>query len=162
MAEIDWSKHDKYSESKCSCVCGQVYRSHAKFVMNLGLVARKACPRCGKNILNRASSDPEQMTIGAEDVERERIKRELEPEAPDEGIQEDDDAVTRLGKILKRTGMKVTFDPGRNNTHPCTFCAKKAEPTHELLVIGTYPNGDAIERPVCVDCKPIVEPTEGT
>ena len=62
---IDWTPFDRFSESTCTCVCDAVYRSHAKFVMALGLVARKPCPACGSTALRGASSDPEAMTIGA-------------------------------------------------------------------------------------------------
>ena len=67
------------------------------------------------------------------------------------------DAIERLGRILQEAGARVVFDRGNNRHHPCTFCAKPAAPTHELLRIGTYPNGDPLRRPVCADCKPLVQ-----
>lgn len=60
---IDWTVHDKYPEMTCSCVCQAIFRSHAKFVVEQGLISRKPCPRCGNNLLNCASSDPERFTI---------------------------------------------------------------------------------------------------
>jgi hypothetical protein len=62
LADIDWTAQDEFPESNCSCVCWEVFRSHAKFVPDLGLVSRKQCPKCGKHILNRASSDREPFT----------------------------------------------------------------------------------------------------
>lgn len=52
--------------------------------------------------------------------------------------------------------MRVTFDSGRNFTHPCTFCGKQNQP-HELVTIGRYSNGDELTRPVCSDCMPIAK-----
>jgi hypothetical protein len=60
---IDWSVFDKFPEMTCTCVCGTVFRTHAKGVPGVGLVARKPCPKCGDTKLGRASSDTEWMTI---------------------------------------------------------------------------------------------------
>ena len=65
---IDWSSSDRFSEMTCTCVCGSVFRSHAKFVVGAGLVSRKPCPRCSGTKLNRASSDAESVVIGKKDV----------------------------------------------------------------------------------------------
>ncbi len=49
-------------EDTCECICGAVYRSHAKFAMlDTGpcIYPRKPCPACGKHELRKASSDPE-------------------------------------------------------------------------------------------------------
>jgi hypothetical protein len=62
---IDWTVHDKFPESTCACLCGAVFRSHAKYVMPSGLVSRKPCPLCGNTTSLRAvRSDPESFTIG--------------------------------------------------------------------------------------------------
>lgn len=34
------------------------------------------------------------------------------------------DVFDELSALLKEAGLRVTFDVGRNNTHPCTFCAE--------------------------------------
>jgi hypothetical protein len=60
-----------------------------------------------------------------------------------------------LMELLK--DVKMTFDVGRNHTHPCTFCAKPADPVHELVVIGTYITGAELSRPVCKNCMKFVE-----
>ena len=63
---IDWSVFDEYPEDTCSCRCGEVFRSHAKFVRDVSrVITRKACPACGKNSdFSRIESDPEKYTIG--------------------------------------------------------------------------------------------------
>lgn len=66
-------------------------------------------------------------------------------------------AIDELIKALEKSGARVTFDRGRDITHPCTFCATPANPHHELVTIGTYPNGDDLTRPVCVKCMTIAE-----
>lgn len=63
---IDWRAFDAHPESTCFCRCEAVYRSHAKIVMEPSphVVARKACPACGRtDNLRRVSSDREVMTI---------------------------------------------------------------------------------------------------
>ena len=61
---IDWSSSDKYPEDTCSCRCGNVYRSHAKYTKEQGLVSRKPCADCGKdNDLRRVESDPESFSV---------------------------------------------------------------------------------------------------
>lgn len=64
MSTIDWSVFDKFPEMTCTCVCGTVFRTHAKGVPGVGLVARKPCPVCGETRMTRASSDVERMEIG--------------------------------------------------------------------------------------------------
>lgn len=66
------------------------------------------------------------------------------------------DAVGALCKMLRAAGARVTFDSGRNVTHPCTFCDTVDGP-RQLVTIGTYPNGDDLTRPVCGACMPLVE-----
>jgi hypothetical protein len=61
---IDWSAFDEYPKSTCTCVCDCVYRSHAKYVTDQGLVSRKPCPSCGSTTPRIARSDPELFTIG--------------------------------------------------------------------------------------------------
>jgi hypothetical protein len=53
--EIDWSRHKAGEESNCDCSCETSYRSHTKFVMGVGLVARTPCPGCGSTLRLRAS-----------------------------------------------------------------------------------------------------------
>lgn len=64
---IDWLMFDKngYAESTCHCRCGVNYRSHAKFVGDLGCcVSRKQCPSCGRiDQLFKIESDPEVWTL---------------------------------------------------------------------------------------------------
>lgn len=68
------------------------------------------------------------------------------------------DIVARLSDLLKDIpNIRITFDPGRDNTYPCNFCAVPATPRHKLVAIGRYPNGDAITRPVCEKCLLMVE-----
>ena len=64
MKEIDWTPHDKFSENTCTCRCGQVFRSHSKYVHDDGLVSRKPCPACGERYLRRAEGDIDTMIIG--------------------------------------------------------------------------------------------------
>lgn len=49
------------------------------------------------------------------------------------------------------SGARVTFDRGRSNKNPCTFCGASADEgsAHRLRSIGFYPNGDLLTRPVC-------------
>lgn len=72
----------------------------------------------------------------------------------------DHDYITDLANALNDCGAHVTFDLGRDNTNPCTRCGAPARPTHRLVTIGTYSNGDALTRPVCVSCEPIYEARE--
>ncbi len=46
---VDWFIFDGYPVSTCHCRCGEVFRSHAKFVLKAGLVTRKSCPKCGNS-----------------------------------------------------------------------------------------------------------------
>jgi NTP pyrophosphatase (non-canonical NTP hydrolase) len=55
---------------------------------------------------------------------------------------------------------RATFDRGRDNTHPCTFCARAAKPTHRLRHIGRYPNGNLLTRPVCDHCETLADHLE--
>jgi len=34
MIDIDWTRFDKYPESTCECACGNIFRSHAKVVLD--------------------------------------------------------------------------------------------------------------------------------
>ncbi len=61
-----------------------------------------------------------------------------------------------LCEVLRDSGLRVTFDSGRNNTHPCTFCGGSDGP-RKLRDIGTYPNGATLTRPVCERCDHIVD-----
>lgn len=72
------------------------------------------------------------------------------------------DATKKLCALLRSANAHVTFDPGRNHTHPCTFCATPAAPTHELKTIGMYPNGDELTRPVCARCLPLCDTGSAT
>jgi len=46
--DIDWSNFT-FSEDTCHCRCHCIFRSHAKYVLKLGLITRNKCPKCGKN-----------------------------------------------------------------------------------------------------------------
>jgi len=65
-----------------------------------------------------------------------------------------DDAVSELAALLDSAGARVTFDSGRNCTHPCTFCGEKPPGWgHKLLTIGHYIDGSELTRPVCAGCE---------
>ena len=66
---IDWGSLDKYSESTIDCLCGEVFRSHTRFVGKInGLVSRRSCPKCGTHGKFRAVySDPEKMEMSEDD-----------------------------------------------------------------------------------------------
>lgn len=53
-------------------------------------------------------------------------------------------------------------DPGCNGRHPCTFCGRAPDGTHDLSTIGTYPNGEPITRPVCSACTEQLRPERVT
>jgi hypothetical protein len=56
----DWTQYDNYPEMTCECsACGHVFRSHASYILGLGLRSRKPCPECKKDQLRSARSDPE-------------------------------------------------------------------------------------------------------
>jgi hypothetical protein len=63
---IDWAIFDQkqWPESTVTCINDHTYRSHAKYVMNVGIEARRPCPTCGLTKLRAARSDPEIFTIG--------------------------------------------------------------------------------------------------
>ena len=63
-------------------------------------------------------------------------------------VPTDKNAVAKLCDLLRETGLRATFDPRRNLTHPCYFC-EKSEKKRELVTIGYYLNGDDLTRPVC-------------
>lgn len=64
LPEVDWSPFDKYPESTCRCNCGVSFRSHAKYVMAFGLLARVECPGCKrKDALRAVYGDTETQTI---------------------------------------------------------------------------------------------------
>jgi hypothetical protein len=65
-------------------------------------------------------------------------------------------AFDELLHLLRESGARVTFDSGRNQTHPCTFCATTTEP-RTLQDLGAYVDGDTLTRPVCLRCTGIVE-----
>jgi hypothetical protein len=71
------------------------------------------------------------------------------------------DKTLQLGALLRKSGAKVTLDIGRNITHPCTFCGKLPDTSHELVTIGTYPNGDDLTRPVCANCMALAKAMGG-
>ena len=71
-------------------------------------------------------------------------------------------AVDDLCKLLHEAGMKVTFDPRADITKPCWLCGVPRvpkEPAHDLVKIGTYNNGNTIRRPLCYECKSLLETT---
>lgn len=64
-------------------------------------------------------------------------------------------AIDKLCELLDASGLKVTLDMGRSIYHNCFFCNKAAAPTHNLMDVGVYYNGNTITRPVCEECRPI-------
>lgn len=64
MNTIDWAPFDRSPEDTVTCVNDHTYRSHSKYVLNVGIRARKPCPICGESALRSSRSDPETMTIG--------------------------------------------------------------------------------------------------
>lgn len=64
-------------------------------------------------------------------------------------------AIDELCALLKESGLRVTFDSGRDITKACTFCGER-EQRRTLEDIGRYFNGDMLTRPVCERCKPLV------
>ncbi len=69
----------------------------------------------------------------------------------------DRDEIDELAELLQSAGAVVTVDSGRSIRHPCTFCARPAEPAHELWTIGTYTDGKTLTRPVCKRCEKLAE-----
>lgn len=62
--DIDWSAFT-WPEDTCECRCGSSFRSHVKFVRDIGMISRRPCPSCGScNNLRAARSEPETYTIG--------------------------------------------------------------------------------------------------
>jgi hypothetical protein len=55
--------------------------------------------------------------------------------------------VLRLGRRLAQPAQL-----GASFERPCTVCGTTAEP-RQLIRIGTYPDGDSIERPTCLRCR---------
>lgn len=76
-----------------------------------------------------------------------------------DAIEPCDHMPERLEEALRSANARVTFDRGRNNTHPCTFCGcspkEREVTTFDLVTIGTYKSGAALTRPVCAPCKVI-------
>lgn len=69
-----------------------------------------------------------------------------------------DDFLKLLCLYVDRAGVRVSCDTGRNYTRPCTFCgtSKEDEP-RELVKLGTYRDGEDLERPVCARCRPVAD-----
>lgn len=66
MTDIDWRAFDCYPLAEIECACGEVYRSHSKYVGALRtVVTEKPCPNCGmtQGHVRRASHEPERVTI---------------------------------------------------------------------------------------------------
>jgi len=72
-------------------------------------------------------------------------------------VADENDPLTELAEVLRDAGARVYFDSGNNCERPCTFCGTRPAPTHKVVRIGTYPNGDPIRRPVCNQCAPVAE-----
>lgn len=66
LAPIDWSRFAAWEPGTCDCVCGHIFRSHAKFADG-GLWSQQPCPKCGSHKIDAARSAPERMTIGSDD-----------------------------------------------------------------------------------------------
>lgn len=63
---VDWSKFDGLPKPTVFCLCGEEYRSHAKYVMEPPphMESQDPCPKCGKNdYIRKVSHDPEKYTI---------------------------------------------------------------------------------------------------
>ncbi len=71
----------------------------------------------------------------------------------------DHDHVEELDSLLKSASARVTFDVGRNCTHPCTFCGKspaeRQVKAFALVTIGKYLDGQDLMRPVCAYCSTV-------
>ena len=66
MSDIDWTQLAKYPPQTIECVCGAVYRSHAKFIGAIRLIVTQLpCPNCGKTSghVRAARTDPENWSI---------------------------------------------------------------------------------------------------
>lgn len=62
--DIDWTAFDGLPEYNCHCTCGEVFKSHAKYVRGEGLIIKNACPECHEsNHCRRITSDKETMEI---------------------------------------------------------------------------------------------------
>lgn len=74
------------------------------------------------------------------------------------GVSPDEDFANQLAKALDSAGARLTFDRGRNNTHPCTFCGERQPGvTLRLMTIGRYLDGNGLTRPVCPKCEPTAQ-----
>ena len=64
MDNIDWSEFTG-PEDTCYCRCGEIFRSHTKYVKAVyKAITKEHCPRCGKDDdCWRILSDPETITI---------------------------------------------------------------------------------------------------
>lgn len=61
---VDWVPLLAFSDNELECGCGYIYRGHAKYVLNHGIVPMINCPGCGRwDHIRRASSDPERFTL---------------------------------------------------------------------------------------------------
>jgi hypothetical protein len=69
----------------------------------------------------------------------------------------DADIIAELGQELRGTGARIYFDIGNDSTKPCTFCGTRPAPTHKVIRLGTFANGEPIRRPCCAQCLPIAE-----
>lgn len=68
---LEWREYEGEPEGNCECLCGVVFRSHARGVFRptvrggtgteIGLVSRKPCPSCGKTELRQCLNDLEAM-----------------------------------------------------------------------------------------------------
>ncbi len=72
------------------------------------------------------------------------------------------DMIDKLDALISEAGLCVTFDRRADQRRPCWGCDVSADQLHDLVVIGTYSNGDPIRRPLCEGCKEILKPTTMT
>jgi hypothetical protein len=69
-------------------------------------------------------------------------------------MEAETDIITQLGQELRSAGARVYFDIGNDSTKPCTFCGTRPAPTHKVIRLGTYANGEPFRRPCCDQCAP--------
>lgn len=61
---IDWSEFI-WPEDTCCCRCGEIFRSHSKYIMAVSkIITKEQCPRCRKDDdCWRIISEPETIKI---------------------------------------------------------------------------------------------------
>lgn len=72
------------------------------------------------------------------------------------------DALKQLCELLDAAGARLDFDLGRDIDikKACTFCGDASAPSRKLYIIGRYPNGRTLSRPVCMGCEAVGQALE--